>query len=124
MCNHSSLSKLTHQSVNTRGAVLEKEGTCRAPARFSCPVHKVGVGRGVFCAGSSPNVPDSDMGCERKGFSIVWQIFTNTGSTDVAVCQGDARTRLRQGWGQDRSGDVPRLQVLGSTEREISHQYF
>lgn len=58
------------------------------------------------------------MGSERKGFSRVWQIFTNIGSTDAA-CQRDSRTQPRQGWGQDRSGDPSGFKSLGQLKGRV-----
>lgn len=97
-CGHSFPSNLTHQPVNTSGAAPEKEGTSEAQLSYSQD-GGWGGGVGSVCAGSSPDIQDSDMGSKKKGFSE-WRVFTNIGSTDAAVCQGDARTGL----GRDGAG--------------------
>lgn len=119
-CDHTFPSNLTLGPVNTRGAAAEKEGASDVQLSNS---QSGGESQGVcVCAGSSPNVQESDMRSEKKGFSGVWRIFTSIGSTDAAVRQGDAGTHLGKGWGQSRPGDPGGLQVLGPTEGQGSRQ--
>lgn len=67
--------------------------------RLRCAIHKMGGAGGVYVQGPAQTLRIQTRVVKRKGLPE-WRIFTNTGSTDAALCQGDARTGL----GRDGAG--------------------